>query len=290
MSKEMDWNAQWKKRLGAVSFRLRHQDLNTFWDTKARAYSRMEKAEGVRRARNIMNLLPIVGETTILDIGSGPGTLTIPLAKTAKRVTAVDPSKEMLHRLKENAEQARLDNIRTIQKKWEDVQLHRDVEKHDIVIASYALAMPNLREALIKMDQATGRAVYLYWYADDLSNSVYSDLWPVLFNGERYVHFPDYVYVINILHRLGIYANTEVVDEISDARFSSLDEAVTYWRENLKIVSPAQTNIIRTYLLENLVEENDAFSLKRKRKMANIFWSKSEKPMNSIEMRRRCGE
>ena len=250
----------------------------------------MEKTEGVKRARNIMNFLPIGGETTILDIGSGPGTLTIPLAKTAKRVTAVDPSKGMLDRLKENAESAGLANIRTIHKRWEEVQLHRDLEKHDIVIASYALAMPDLREALIKMDQAALRAVYLYWYADDLSNSVYSDLWPALFNGERYVHFPDYVYVINILHRLGIYANTEIADDISDARFTNLDEAVTYWRENFSIVSSKQTDMIRTYLLENLVEEDGAFSLKRKRKMANIFWSKSKKTMNANEMRRKRGE
>ena len=277
MSREMDWNAQWGERLEKSSFRLRHQDLNTFWNIKAPAYCRMERAAGEKRARNIMARLPVEAETTILDIGSGPGTLAIPLAKTAKRVTALDPSQKMLNRLKESADQAGLTNICTISRRWEDVELHQDVEKHDIVIASYALSMPDLRGALIKMDQAATRAVYLYWYADDLSDSVYSDLWPRLFNGERYVHYPDYIYVINILHQLGIYANTEIVDDISDARFSSLDEAVIYWQQNFKTVSQKQTDIVRKYLSETLVRRNGAFFLERKKKMANIFWKKSSK-------------
>jgi SAM-dependent methyltransferase len=270
----MDWNARWRKKLEEASFRLRHTNLNAFWDVKAEAYSQMEEADGVRRARKIVDLLPIVGDTTILEIGSGPGTLTIPLAKAAKQVTAVDPSRGMLSLLKENANQAGLMNIRTIHAKWEDVELQRDIEGHDIVIASYALAMPELRQALVKMHEATLKAVYLYWYADDRSDSVYSDLWPMLFHGETYIHFPDYIYVVNILYLLGIYANTEIVEDISYAYFSSLDEAVEYWKQNFGIVSPKQTNIIREYLSEKLVKKSNAFLLRRQTKMAHIFWNK----------------
>ena len=48
---------------------------------------------------------------TVLDIGCGPGTLTIPLAQKTKSVTALDISSEMLKNLKANAEKIGLDNI-----------------------------------------------------------------------------------------------------------------------------------------------------------------------------------
>jgi predicted TPR repeat methyltransferase len=253
---------------------LRHRDLIRFWDVKASAYCEMEAEEGVRRAQTIMHHLPITEETTILDIGSGPGTLSIPLSRAAKRVTAVDPSMQMLRALKDSALKSSLTNIRAINRRWEDVCVDRDVEKHDIVIASYALAMPDLQEALSKMDRAAKRAVYLYWYADGLPNSVYSDLWPRLFNGASYVHFPDYIYVVNILHRLGIYADTWIEDDRSQARFSSFEEAVNYWRQSLKITSSDHTNILRDHLSKKLVQRDGALWLKRRARMACIFWRK----------------
>ncbi len=50
----------------------------------------------------ISRLKPVEGKR-ILDIGSGPGVLAIPLAEAGARVTAVDPSSAMLKILREQA-------------------------------------------------------------------------------------------------------------------------------------------------------------------------------------------
>jgi len=52
----------------------------------------------------MLNRIEVKPEWTVLDIGCGPGTLTVPLAKKVKSITALDISSEMLKFLKINAD------------------------------------------------------------------------------------------------------------------------------------------------------------------------------------------
>ena len=72
----------------------------------------------------------------VLDIGTGPGTLAIPLAKLVKNVTALDPSKGMIKVLEESAVTEGIDNIATINKTWQEVDDAEIREKFDLVISS----------------------------------------------------------------------------------------------------------------------------------------------------------
>ncbi len=63
-----------------------------------------------RRPEDILDLLGIEAEDTVLDLGAGTGFLTIPLSKMVNKVYAVDVQEEMLDKLRkkcgrcENAE------------------------------------------------------------------------------------------------------------------------------------------------------------------------------------------
>lgn len=68
-------------------------------------------------ARAILKRLDVRSGMRVLDLGAGPGRLTIPLARLVGRsgeVVAVDISPKMIERLERRASKAGIDNIRTI--------------------------------------------------------------------------------------------------------------------------------------------------------------------------------
>lgn len=103
-------------------------------------------------------------DITVMDIGAGPGTMAIPIARKVKHLTAVDPSVEMIHFLQERACQEGLRNVSYINKKWEDVESSRDVEEHDVLIASFSLYMMDLKAALCKMNELANDYVFLFTF------------------------------------------------------------------------------------------------------------------------------
>jgi hypothetical protein len=71
----------------------------------------------------------------------------------------------MLYCLKENIKAEGLINVSWIHKKWEDVDLKDLDAPYDVVVASFSLAMPDIREAVIKMNKVSSKYVYLNWFA-----------------------------------------------------------------------------------------------------------------------------
>lgn len=162
---DFDWNGMWKELMQNASWsrRRRGGDMIKFWDKRARRYS--ESMKHNNHADRIITKLDFNPECTVLDIGSGPGTLAIPLAKMTKYVTAVDPSSGMFACLKENAVSEGLKNITCINKKWEDVKIGTDIAEHDIVLASHSLTMLDIKEAVSKMNDVAKRYVYIFTFA-----------------------------------------------------------------------------------------------------------------------------
>src|SRR3989344_5167945 len=100
--------------------------LKAQWYKKGLRYSTLPKI-----ALNII-LPKTKGCKTFLDIGSGCGTLAIPLAKAGKQVTALDPSPAMIKILNEEIQNKRLKNIKTINAAWGAAAL----KPHDVIICA----------------------------------------------------------------------------------------------------------------------------------------------------------
>jgi ubiquinone/menaquinone biosynthesis C-methylase UbiE len=270
---ERDWNEMWKKAMQNSSFRKRRtRDTAEYWDKRAKGFNESIKCND--RAEQVLAKLDIARDDTVLDIGAGPGTLAIPLAKRVKHVTAIDPSKAMLACLKENAVHAGLNNITCINKRWEDVAIRSDIAGHEIVIASHSLAMEDIKEVVTKMNDVAKRYVYLFTFAGGRFWD-YDALWPILF-GEEFRPGPDYILLYNVLYDMGIYANVEITKLEHKRRYSNLDEAVAQWMENLDVSSPEAEGLIRAYLSEKLIEEAGALWSKQEMSSAMIWWRKNE--------------
>jgi ArsR family transcriptional regulator len=98
-------------------------------------------------ARGLARLCP---RGRYADLGIGDGMLTLILAETAEKVTAVDLSPEMLAALRSRAKQQGIANIETVEGDIEDLPLPD--ASHDVVVMSQALHHVNdpdkaLREA-----------------------------------------------------------------------------------------------------------------------------------------------
>ena len=268
---DFEWAEMWNNAIEGSRWGQR-AGMPEFWDERVDWFE--ELVQQSDRAGMIMSRIEKESNYTVLDIGAGPGTTTIPLAKNVKGVTVVEPSSGMLARLKENASKENLANITYLPKKWEDVEIGKDIEAggHDVVIASHSLVIKDIKDALVKINDAVKRSVYIFIVAGRRNEKEGSSLWS-LFNREKQGLHPDYIYLYNILYQLGIYANVEIIDANHNMQFPDLDTAVQHYKKWMD-VSGADEEKLRLYLSENLVKENDAFWLRHNLRTAMISWRK----------------
>ena len=272
---DFDWDEIWNEAIESSRWGQR-AGMPEFWDERVDWFE--ELVQQSDRAGMIMSRMKIEPSYRVLDIGAGPGTTAIPLAKNVRSVTVVEPSSGMLARLKENVSKHNLANITYIPKKWEDVEIGngKDIEAggHDVVIASHSLIIKDIKDALVKINDAVKRSVYIFIVAGRRTEKEGSSLWS-LFNREksRPALRPDYIYLYNILYQLGIYANVEIIDANHNMQFPDLDAAVLHYKTWMN-VSGADEEKLRLYLSENLVKENDAFWLRHTLRTAMISWRK----------------
>jgi ubiquinone/menaquinone biosynthesis C-methylase UbiE len=241
----------------------------SYWDKCAVAFNEnMTQLEDLTRQQ--ISRLRLSPESTVIDVGAGSGRLTIPLAKRVEQITAVEPSGNMLAFLKANAQKEQVTNISYVNKSWDELTLGFDVYPHDVIIASLSLFMVDVEAALLKMNEAAKKQVCLYVSAtnsanDELQKIIYCDSIPP---------WLDYMYICSILHDLGIFANVELLDFEHKQNYVSLDEAVEKLAETHR-TQPEKEEKIRDYLRRALVEEEGKFWLKRNKKMAIIWWTKT---------------
>lgn len=97
-------------------------------------------------------------ESSLLDIGCGPGLFAVPLAGYVRTVCGMDSSAGMLKRLSDSATEAGLSNVTTLQSDWDE---YIPDGKFDVAFAS--LCPPtNSPESLMKMESCCGRfCVYI---------------------------------------------------------------------------------------------------------------------------------
>ncbi|RLG30004.1 class I SAM-dependent methyltransferase, partial [Methanosarcinales archaeon] len=87
MIRAIDWNKRWMEAMENSSLRRCRENMTAFWNRRARRYNEAVKRNN--RSMEMISKLDIDPAYSVLDIGAGPGTLTIPLAKRVKHVTVV---------------------------------------------------------------------------------------------------------------------------------------------------------------------------------------------------------
>lgn len=146
------WAELWKtsvKKPDTEADKLQAERWNQRADHFGKPRDGGDEKKRQKKASDILSLLKEAGFSpkgaSILDIGCGPGALSIPLAKAGAKVTAMDIASGMLDRLKVAAKKEKLD-ITTLEGSWysADIDKLKFRKKFDLVIASMTPAVRDL--------------------------------------------------------------------------------------------------------------------------------------------------
>ncbi len=226
-------------------------------------------------AQTLKALEPIlVGCRSVLDVGAGVGALTVPLARSVEAVTALEPSPVMLEELRANIACNRLGNVTCIPAAWGKAE----VPPHDLIlVANVSPIFNDLLGFLTAAEPLARRAIALVQNVGPGTEKFYlGELYPLL-RGRPYPGRDDYLKTVTLLHSLGIYANVQVIGYHFDQPFKDLQEAVEFWKEQMRLDDPDQERPLRAFLQTKLQRVGPRLIAPMQRQSAVIWWRVSPK-------------
>ena len=273
---KIDWNAMWQAESGS-SHRKDNMSSKAQWDKRADKFDKRVNRvrDGEPRDKDdyiskMLDRIEVKPGWTVLDIGCGPGTLTVPLAQKAKSVTALDISSEMLKRLKINAEKIGLDNIQYLNSSWQDAFSGGQAGRHDVVVASRSLMSGDMQAALSHIKSIARQAAYLTFPIVHLPFDweVYQAI------GREKEKHPPYIYILNMLFQMGINANVEILYSKVKVQFESIEETVEDLQWRTDPFTPEEKVKLQEFLEKKFAGQKDApvFTHEGKSQFALIWW------------------
>lgn len=271
-TQKIDWNRVWKETMSLKEKKEKRHSIK--WENKSIAkkfWTRTQK--NADNTKKTLDEIPLKKSFRVIDIGSGPGRLTIPISKRVNHVTAVEPAKGMRQVLIENLKKENIKNVDCVAKSWEDIDINKDLSgPYDVSIAAFSLGVPDIKEAIEKIISVTNGYVFLYWFCgstpwDDNS----SVLWPLLY-GEEYTPGPKADVIYNVLYDMGIYPDMHVFEMDHTTYFPGMEEAVSEFKSQFDISTDQQEEILIKYLKNKLVYENEQYIDKASSIRVRISW------------------
>ena len=274
------WNKIWMEQQRLQESSKNFEDATHDWNDKenAKRYAANSGNEFDDRVKATIAGLVLTKDMRVLDIGSGPGTLALPLAPLVRDVTAVEPGAGMAAVLVEQCKAQGITNISCIRKRWEDIEPARDLDgPYDLVIASLSLTMEDIRAALLKMDAISKGQVCLYWFVDKpFWERMYADLWQPL-HGSTYYPGPKTDCLFEVLYEAGIYANVEMMPFVKEYRFSSREEMTAFSRYRFRVETPEQERVLDAYLAPLVRQIGNEVVISGNSTYAKIWWEKKSR-------------
>lgn len=200
---------------------------------------------------DFISRMNLSGDELVLDIGCGPGTLAIPLAKKVKEVIAIDFSAQMLEELKAYALREGITNIKTYHIGWEDDWSH--LPQSDIVVASRSMEVPDIEAALIKMSTFARKACYLTYKV----GGSFVDMNILDTIGKKVKTKPDYWYIPIILYTHGYLPRIDYIETgRGSVRSGTEDEFVESLIWSVHELTEEQKAKARQYYRDVIVAQN----------------------------------
>lgn len=210
---------------------------------------------------------------SVLDIGSGPGILSLPLARRGCRVTAAEPSGAMRELLCRHMEEEQMTEIKILPYTWEELP-EELLETYDLILASYSLMMPDFEEAVRKMNRHAGGRVELYWFAGETSWERDRRILEERLGREtRKGQAPKIDSFYQTLCRMGIYSDITMLSGTSfDREYLDFERAVQDMKMRYEI-SDGEERELRSYLEERLERRGEIWYYRDLTRYGRISWN-----------------
>ena len=158
--KELNWGEVWdemqKQRMKLLKIRYDPEFRAKF----AEDLSEMAKYNNYEYGRKTVEALSEIldKDFEVLEIGAGPGALTIPLAKKVKKVVAVESSEMAVDYLKRNIKERQVENVEIMNRNWMEVEDREIEDRFDLTVCSHFLwQVKDIEKHLKKMENASKR-------------------------------------------------------------------------------------------------------------------------------------
>ena len=260
---EVDWAGFWAERLAGK--------VNKNWDEAAPGFYKRTRKEDYNTA--LFDKLILDENDTVLDVGCGEGSVTVPLAKRVKKVIGIDSSPKMLEYLEKRATENNIDNIETILKPIEEIT-YEEIGDVDVVVCSRSLnAIIPIEETIAELNKIANKYVFITIFGPE-NKKLEKDFDKRL--GIQTEDFPDYNYFFNILFNMGIYANIERFDLKNYKIYDSIENAMNNGKFRLDLYSDSQKEELKKYLEEVLIKDENGklFNEKDKADWIMVWWKK----------------
>ncbi len=242
----IDFAAMYREHKRATDFKGKS---SSDWDEKS-----SDMAASVINSpyvEDFISRMELTGDEVILDVGCGPGTLAVPLAKRVKEVIAIDFSRGMLDELEAYAAREGISNIKTYHIGWEDDW--SSLPTVDIVVASRSMEVADIDAALRKMSSHAAKACYLTYKV----GGSFVDMNILDTIGKKVTTKPDYWYIPVLLYQHGYLPRIDYIETgRGSVRAGSADEFVESLIWSVHHLDETQQAKAREYYEKIIVGEN----------------------------------
>lgn len=188
------WNKMRSERLGSLRVTY-DKDFRIKYD---KDFSNRYKWNNYESGRKVVDVLGNILNKNfeVLEIGPGPGTLTIPLSEKIRKITCVEASKVNIEILKSNLKEKGIENSKLINEYWEEIKIE---DRFDLVVCSHFLwQVEDIEKHLIKMENASRKycAVIQPSGRDEIVKKVFEEICKEKYTGQFEPDAEYFAYVI----------------------------------------------------------------------------------------------
>ncbi len=259
---EVDWRGFWAERLEGK--------ITKDWDAAAPGFYKRTRNDDYQDA--LFDKLILNEKDTVLDVGCGEGTITIPIARQVEKVIGIDSSPKMLEYLKKRARENNIENIETVLKPIEEIT-YEEIGDVDVVVCSRSLnGILPVEKVLSELNKIANKYVFITVFGPE-NKKIEKDFDREL--GVKTEDFPDYNYLFNILFNMGIYANVERFDLKSYREYDSVEEAMDNGKFRVDLYCDEEKELLKEYLEKILTydcETGKYYNVKDKADWVMIWW------------------
>ena len=267
------WADVWKEQLIQNLKCQENNEFASFWSSKEKARDFWRKIQDqIKFYDPIFDQIQIHPGDRVLDIGGGPGTIAIPLARQGAHVTVIEPAEGMSAILTENLKKEHISGISIIRDKWENFEVDQTSELFDHVIACFSLGMPDIEESIRKMISISRGKIYLIWFSG-LSS------WDQMMMGicdRRCGHIyspgPKSDLLYHVLSDMNIYPNVLNIPQVFIQKYDSLESAINQMLKQCNMTYPGKEEHVRKWVKTRFIIENGNILWKAQVTISIIQW------------------
>jgi len=257
------WKKQWQDAIDRAPIRRRMSSSDSArlrrWNKMAPDFA--ENTSGVKQEAERQEIIQkmishgaLHPDATVLDIGAGPGTWALPLARHSSHVTALEPANSMAEILQSRMAAQQISNITIERRTWQSVELEAAhwYRAFDLVFASMTPGIDG-PESLIKMMAASRGWCYMSAFSGSGWLLQYEPLWRVFFNEPIGEQPSDIIYPFNLVYSMGLRPSLEFSwwnREKGWTRDQAIERFILFFENYLEITETVKF-IITDYISQN---------------------------------------